>query len=121
MDEHPLIGDAYRALARETPTIPVCRALAFLRELATELATHPALPDDVRPLHCSVVEEGPVLLEWIFCDRRLGFSFEAYPKESGWYFVSATTTDASDYGLLGDESAALKSILLRMQTRKLIR
>lgn len=32
-------------------------------------------------------EDGSVLLEWTFKDRRFGFTIEPLPKDSGWYFV----------------------------------
>lgn len=34
------------------------------------------------------VEDGSVLIEWIFVNFRIGFSIEIDPVESGWYLVS---------------------------------
>ena len=39
------------------------------------------------PLRLAALEDSSYLLEWTFKDRRLGFSFEPDPKESGWYYV----------------------------------
>jgi hypothetical protein len=39
------------------------------------------------PLRLSALEDSSYLLEWTFKDRRLGFSFEPDPKDSGWYYV----------------------------------
>lgn len=40
------------------------------------------------PLHAFNVEDGSVLIEWIFPDFRIGFTVESDPEESGWYLVS---------------------------------
>ncbi len=34
------------------------------------------------------VDDGSVLLEWIFTDFRIGFNIEPNPEESSWYLVS---------------------------------
>ena len=34
------------------------------------------------------VEDGSVLIEWIFANFRIGFTVETDPEESGWYLVS---------------------------------
>jgi hypothetical protein len=39
------------------------------------------------PLRLAALEDSSYLLEWTFKDRRLGFSFEPDPNESGWYYV----------------------------------
>lgn len=40
------------------------------------------------PLRAFNVEDGSVLIEWIFTDFRIGFTVEIDPEESGWYMVS---------------------------------
>jgi hypothetical protein len=40
------------------------------------------------PLHAFLVDDGSILLEWIFPDFRIGFSFEPSLEDSGWYLVS---------------------------------
>jgi len=39
-------------------------------------------------LHAFNVDDGAILIEWIFDDFRIGFSIESEPKESSWYLVS---------------------------------
>jgi hypothetical protein len=41
------------------------------------------------PLRLMLLDDFSYLLEWTFQDRRLGFSLESDPKESGWYYVFA--------------------------------
>jgi len=43
-------------------------------------------------LHAFNVDDGSVLIEWIFDDFRIGFSIESEPKESSWYLVSNTNS-----------------------------
>ncbi|MCP3959109.1 MAG: hypothetical protein GY719_14760 [bacterium] len=38
-------------------------------------------------LHLVEEDDGAILIEWAFADRRLGFSIEQQPEDSGWYFV----------------------------------
>ena len=40
------------------------------------------------PLKFEWLEDDSLLIEWIFRDFRIGFSFEPNPEESGWYLVS---------------------------------
>lgn len=40
------------------------------------------------PIHAFFVEDGSILIEWIFEDFRIGFSFEQDIRESSWYLVS---------------------------------
>ena len=39
-------------------------------------------------LHAFDVQDGSILIEWIFDDFRIGFSIEPIPDESSWYLVS---------------------------------
>lgn len=41
------------------------------------------------PLRITALDDSSYLLEWTFKDRRLGFSLEPDPKDSGWYYVFA--------------------------------
>jgi len=34
------------------------------------------------------IDDGSILLEWIFKDYRLGFTVEPNPQDSGWYLVT---------------------------------
>jgi AbrB family looped-hinge helix DNA binding protein len=44
-------------------------------------------------LRLTEADDGALLVEWTLPDRRLGFSIEEKPEESGWYFV--LSNDAS--------------------------
>ena len=39
-------------------------------------------------LHAFDVQDGSILIEWVFDDFRVGFSIEPIPFESSWYLVS---------------------------------
>ena len=43
---------------------------------------------NVPPLHTINVDDGSVLIEWIFNDFRIGFSIEPNKEDSSWYLVS---------------------------------
>jgi hypothetical protein len=80
---HPLTKSAYR----ELPTIPKSQrnAIQFvLNQLAIFL---PKGSSTMRPFRLTLLEDSSYLLEWTFADRRLGFSFESNPDDSGWYYV----------------------------------
>jgi hypothetical protein len=40
------------------------------------------------PLRTATFDDGSFLIEWVFEDFRIGFTFELEPTESGWYLVS---------------------------------
>ena len=46
------------------------------------------------------VEDGSILIEWIFDDFRVGFGIEPTPSESSWYLVS--NAGLGDINLAGD-------------------
>jgi hypothetical protein len=59
-----------------------------MRVLLTEFASSvPRNESKLPPLRLAALEDSSYLLEWTFKDRRLGFSFESDPKDSGWYYV----------------------------------
>jgi hypothetical protein len=53
-------------------------------------------------LDLDVLQDGSVLIEWIFNDFRLGISLEEDLNESSWYLVSKNGSggDVSNFGLL---------------------
>ena len=57
------------------------QVLLLLEQLGLDLHQFP-------PLHALNVDDGSILIEWIFADFRIGFSVEPEPEESGWYLVS---------------------------------
>jgi hypothetical protein len=68
-------------------------SLQPLRRFGIELSHLP-------PLQAFNVDDGSILIEWIFDDFRVGFSIEPDPKDSGWYLVSNEnlgTINASGY------------------------
>ena len=67
------------------------QAQSLVRELRPVLL-RAARDSDLPPLRATQTEDGGALIEWIFADRRLGFSLEEDPKESGWYFVSSRSS-----------------------------
>ena len=44
--------------------------------------------DPLPQLHAFAVQDGSLLIEWIFDDFRVGFSIEPIPSDSSWYLVS---------------------------------
>jgi hypothetical protein len=86
---HPLTKLVYEQLAdlRAPNTRPILEVLSqFVAALPKPGATK--LP----ALRFMVLEHSSYLLEWTFTDRRLGFSFEADPKDSGWYYVFSSAS-----------------------------
>jgi hypothetical protein len=55
--------------------------LVSLHQLGLDLSHLPLL-------HAFNVEDGSVLIEWIFASYRIGWSVEPDPRESSWYLVS---------------------------------
>lgn len=51
-------------------------------------------------LHAFDVEDGSLLIEWIFDDFRIGFGIEPIPSESSWYLVS--NARLGNFNLAGD-------------------
>jgi len=81
---HPLTKSVYDQLR----TIPETYRDA-MTGLLTQFASFVPKNESSKlpPLRLAVLEDSSYLLEWTFKDRRLGFSFEPDPKESGWYYV----------------------------------
>lgn len=108
LDEWSNAMRAYFAPATRQPSpterYPLtCGTIAQLRRLldgqrlriAEELVDHflrAVIVEDVdlhtvRTLRAIDANDGSVLIEWTFEDRRLGFTIEPEVKDSGWYFV----------------------------------
>ena len=81
---HPVTKSVYDQLTNITE----CYRLAIAR-LLSQFATFvpKRTSNKFPPLRLAALEDSSYLLEWTFKDRRLGFSFEPDPKESGWYYV----------------------------------
>lgn len=42
---------------------------------------------DVPPMAASEDEDGTILVEWIFPDRRVGLTFDRDMTQSGWHYI----------------------------------
>ncbi|MBM4260079.1 MAG: hypothetical protein FJ145_01405 [Deltaproteobacteria bacterium] len=69
------------------PETYVNRAEKKFSVFLTELARYIPADNSFPPLRLAALDDGSVLLEWTFKDRRLGFTFEADPNDYGWYYV----------------------------------
>lgn len=58
-----------------------------ISSLLSELTRYIPVDNSLPPLGLAELDDGSVLLEWTFKDRRLGFTFETDPNDSGWYYV----------------------------------
>jgi hypothetical protein len=45
---------------------------------------------DIPPMTASEDDDGTILIEWIFRDRRIGLTFDNDPAQSGWHFISGS-------------------------------
>lgn len=97
-DRHPLTREVASALHSIQPA----RAAAIrslLEEFVTALPVEGAV--ERTALRLTEADDGAILVEWLFKDRRLGFSFEPDARESGWYFVlSNASAELAESGLL---------------------
>ena len=67
------------------------------------------------PLEVIDADDGSVLIEWHFADRRLGFNIEPHEGQSGWYFAfSRAPGGQCGSGLLA--SLDMKALLPMMFT-----
>ena len=83
---HPITKTAYVKL-NELPASQITREA--IAEILHQFAKLLSLRETANqpPLRLVPLEDSCYLLEWAFIDRRLGFSFETDPKDSGWYYV----------------------------------
>lgn len=57
------------------------------------------------PLNAYNVDDGSLLIEWVFRDFRIGFSYEPNPNESGWYLITNRTLgEISASGYLSNDN-----------------
>jgi hypothetical protein len=88
-------SDSSRLLMELNAQVADPRISMQLMELAWVIdAISRSLPADARSVvdryaHLAgTIENGSVLLEWVFPDFRIGFNIEPTSEESGWYMVS---------------------------------
>lgn len=68
-------------------------------------------------LHAFAVQDGSILIEWIFDDFRVGFSIEPIPSESSWYLVSnAKLGDISVAGDISRGESETQILMLKLLT-----
>jgi hypothetical protein len=104
---HPLTNPVYDQLAEIT--IPTKEAIqSLLIKFATSVSS--AVTVKLPPLRLAIC-----LLEWTFEDRRLGFSFEQNPKDSGWYYVySSDSSERYESGTMDQlEMSRLIGMMLK--------
>lgn len=66
-------------------------------------------------LHAFDVQDGSILVEWIFDDFRIGFSMEPIPTESSWYLVSnARLGDISVARNISQEEFNTQNLMLKL-------
>ncbi len=65
------------------------------------------------PLQAAIVEDGSILIEWIFPDFRMGFNIEQDTKNNSWFLVSSKKLDEfSSSGYLSTRN--LRSTILNL-------
>ena len=68
-------------------------------------------------LHAFDVQDGSILIEWIFDDFRVGFSIEPIPTESSWYLVSnAKLGDIGESGNISQDESETQDLMLKLFT-----
>jgi hypothetical protein len=82
-----ILGETYEALGRIKVDAVKKEASDFLPKLTAallrfDLTSAPAMA-------AVVLDDESFVIEWAFASRRLGFSFDPQPGESGWFFVSS--------------------------------
>lgn len=66
-------------------------------------------------LHTFDLEDGSLLIEWIFDDFRIGFGVEPTPSESSWYLVSnARLENINQAGDIPQNELETQDLMLRL-------
>lgn len=111
---HPITKSAYAKLSEISATSNVRKAInEILHQIAIDLPLNET--GKLPPLRLALLEDSSYLLEWTFDDRRLGFTFESNPKDSGWYYVfSSDSSERYESGTM-DQLELVR--LLRMMLK----
>lgn len=64
------------------------KILSVIQGMVTIFENSGIYLDHIPRLDAANLEDGSLLIEWIFDDFRIGFSIEPDPRESGWYLVT---------------------------------
>lgn len=95
-----LVTQAAQDLRARLDCVQSAQAVRLLEQFAS-IASASDIRGECPPLRVLDSPDGAVLVEWTFRDRRLGFTFEPRPEESGWYFVfSAGSSQRYESGTL---------------------
>lgn len=78
------LASARESLAAMPPSAQRARAEALLHEIGSLRGVQGATGS----MQALVTEDGSILLEWFAPHKRIGFSIEPDPAESGWFLVS---------------------------------
>lgn len=102
LEDKKVAGEARRILSIIAETISIFQRRAVNLE---------RLPQ----LHAFDVQDGSILIEWIFDDFRVGFSIEPIPSESSWYLVSnAKLGDIGESGYISQDESETQTLMLRL-------
>ena len=91
IDRGNVISNAWLVLAGVLDIKLAHRAKTILLTLQTTINQFQSLGfafGNFPPIDASLVEDGSILLEWIFDNFRIGFNIEEEPTRSSWYVVS---------------------------------
>ena len=73
--------------------------------------------DRLPQLHAFAVQDGSLLIEWIFDDFRVGFSIEPIPSDSSWYLVSNEKLgDINVAGHISEHESETQILMLTLLT-----
>ena len=92
--------------------------LSTISRLVLAAQETPGSLSHIPDLHAHVLEDGSVVLEWLFPDFRVGFNIEPNCADSGWHFVlSKKFNEQSGSGQLKDMGEDVASLLYNIILR----
>ncbi|MDE0187331.1 MAG: hypothetical protein OXP71_17980 [Candidatus Poribacteria bacterium] len=110
------VGSAVGQVENKNVADGARRILWILTEISLTFQSRGVDLDCLPQIHAFSIQDGSLLIEWIFDDFRVGFSIEPIPSESSWYLVSnAKLGDISVAGHISQhesETQILMSTLL---------
>lgn len=105
-----IVADAYNSLNQLQPTAVTAGCYKILTAFDYHISQQELA--DPGELHVAELQDGSVLLEWIFEDRRLTFALETNISESSWNYL--TTPRYGNTYALGDKPIERADNILRM-------
>lgn len=82
------LSDQFQLLEESQQKDLFLKLLLSLHKVLIQYYTQSFELSHLPSLHVVIVEDGSILIEWIFTDFRIGFSIEIEITESSWYLVS---------------------------------